>query len=575
MFALLGHTALALSLLLRQEPPAARAAVGAGASQTDSLRVDRGARSAQSAFEAFRRNRLPITWGGGSGGTCDTRIGRYCYWRGDEDEETPPLEAPAIRARRIELVRTLDSGAHVLPGADWIAGQRIRYLVEADRAGDAIHAAQTECRASVSWCQALAGYAAHVDGRFATADSAFELALAAMDNTERCRWFDISNLLSDELESRFKALDCAGREAFARRLLWLGAPLYSVSSTDLLTEHFARLTRARLSEHASSPDGEAWGDDMRELVLRYGWPRWHTRGTPNYGWEDQPSITGHDAGVPYDFLPSMHAVEHAGHLTDGDWQLNDPRAHMGYAPSYARTVHEIPHQIAIFRRGDSALVVAAWDGRADTTLIGRRLDAALALVEEGRPAVVARQTGVSLVGRIAATAPIDSGIASLELFAAADRRAARARVGLPPGMIDGLALSSLLLYSPGDASPDSLGAVSGDALPSDVVTGARAVGVFWEAYGVQPSAGPVEFALSVEQIDVDWMHRAAATIHLADPAAELRVRWEEVPAMKAGIAARGIRLDLSRLRAGRYRIELTVTSVGGGTAVATRDVHVE
>ncbi|MEO6877454.1 MAG: hypothetical protein ABI205_03165, partial [Gemmatimonadaceae bacterium] len=96
-----------------------------------------------------------------------------------------------------------------------------------------------------------------------------------------------------------------------------------------------------------------------------------------------------------------------------------------------------------------------------------------------------------------------------------------------------------------------------------------------EAYGVQANAGPLAFALSVEQIHVDWLHRAAATMHLADPAAELRVRWEEVPRLSGGIAARGVRVDLSRLRPGQYRIELSVTSPMGRTAVAMREVRVE
>ena len=51
----------------------------------------------------------------------------------------------------------------------------------------------------------------------------------------------------------------------------------------------------------------------------------------------------------------------------------------GYAPSYARSLHTLPSQIATFRRGDSTLVVAAWDARRDTTMLGRPLDAALVL----------------------------------------------------------------------------------------------------------------------------------------------------------------------------------------------------
>jgi hypothetical protein len=43
----------------------------------DSLELLRAARSDQASFERFRRNRLPLTWGGGSA-RCDERIGRFC-----------------------------------------------------------------------------------------------------------------------------------------------------------------------------------------------------------------------------------------------------------------------------------------------------------------------------------------------------------------------------------------------------------------------------------------------------------------------------------------------------------------
>src|SRR5690348_11091221 len=67
----------------------------------DSAGILRRARSAQSSFESFRRMRLPR--GDRLSGPCDVRIGRYCYWRGDEDGEEdkdPPAEAPAVRERR-------------------------------------------------------------------------------------------------------------------------------------------------------------------------------------------------------------------------------------------------------------------------------------------------------------------------------------------------------------------------------------------------------------------------------------------------------------------------------------------
>jgi hypothetical protein len=232
----------------------------------DSVVLFRSALNAQRAFESFRRARLPL--GNGGSNPCDVRIGRYCYWRGDETETEEPTEKEEIAVRRKQLLSLLDSASRLLPGDSWIAGQRVRYLVEAKRPDDAIQFARERCRASASWCAALAGYAAHVGGRYALADSAFSEALAKMDSSERCKWIDISPLLDESIEKRFHDLDCPRREALMRRILWLGAPLYSVSNTDLRTEHFARITRTLLAERSANTEGQTWADDIKELVLR-------------------------------------------------------------------------------------------------------------------------------------------------------------------------------------------------------------------------------------------------------------------------------------------------------------------
>ena len=565
-----------LALVALQSWPAGEARRAQTTTSADSVRILRSARSAQQGFEAFRRNRLPL--GYGYSGPCDVYIGRYCYRRGDENDDKPPAEDAQIINRREALIRTLDTAAQAIAGDAWIAGQHVRYLVEASRSDEAIRYSREGCKASASWCAALLGYAAHLGEQFALADSAYEQALAAMEPGERCKWMDIGDLLSDDLKRRFSQMDCAGREKLARRLFWMGSPLYSVWNTDLLTEHLARLTRIRIAENAATIDGMPWTDDDRKIVLRYGWPRWFSRSSPAISaYQSRPSVTGHDAGMPYNFFPLARAVDSLTTIGAADWDLVDPQSRTGYAPSYARTMHDVPGQVALFRRGDSTLAVGAWDVRRDTTMLGRSIDAALVVASPKDTGTIARVSGSRATGRIWVTGLVDSGLVSLELLSRENHKAARLRLGIPARTPNRIALSDLLLYGfSADASPAyELGAVRDSALEGASIPASRPMGVYWETYGLRPGSEPVKFTLTVEQVGIGFLRRAAERLRFADPTSALRVQWSELPEQRHGVAGRGVRVDLSRLRGGRYRMELRVTTDGGDEAVAVREIEVK
>jgi hypothetical protein len=570
------RVALAATLLQVAAPAGPAARGGPRSGSPDSGRLLGDAHASQRSFESFRRLRLPVQERGS--GPCDVRVGRYCYWRGDDDEEQPPAEDGRIRERRDELIRTLTEAARAAPGDRWVSGQLVRYLVEAGRADAAQAYASHDCLASAEWCAALTGYAAHAARAYAAADSAFDRALDAMEPGERCRWLDISDLLDGESSKRYDEMDCPARERFFRRASRLGAPLYSVSTTDLFTEHLSRVARAHMAEQSASPDGVSWGDDVKELMTRYGWPRWYSRSMPSMGSQLEPSITGHDAGMPYDFFPRLRAIDHFGHTADDDWKLDDARAATGYAPAYARSVHDLPSQIATFRRGDSVLVVAAWDARKDTTLLGRGLAATLNIVGDSGPVLrtsrvlPSGERGSLTKGSISAIAAIDSGIVSLELVAAEDRRAARRRLGIPARTRSGVALSDVLLYGGNTESVTELEQARDSMIASPVLP-TRVVGAYWEVYGVSPAGGPVKFSLAVEPFDIGWTRRIAQRVGLTDPATGLRLEWDDAPRTENGILARGVRVDLSRLRGGKYRLTLTATT-RDGSATSSREIEV-
>ena len=80
-------------------------------------RLLRAARTAQMRFESTRRMLLPRDWSGAysSGGRCDARIGRFCYWY--DSTESPPITEPReIADARAKLIAVLDTAAVREPG---------------------------------------------------------------------------------------------------------------------------------------------------------------------------------------------------------------------------------------------------------------------------------------------------------------------------------------------------------------------------------------------------------------------------------------------------------------------------
>ena len=77
--------------------------------------------------------------------------------------------------------------------------------------------------------------------------------------------------------------------------------------------------------------------------------------------------------------------------------------------------------------------------------------------------------------------------------------------------------------------------------------------------------------MSVQQTGVSWLRHAIESVHLADPTTGLRLQWDEVPDQHDGIAARGVRVDLSRLRSGTYELAVTAET-GRGITTTKREI---
>jgi hypothetical protein len=548
--------------------------IGRPQAAPDSVAALKSARRAQAAFEATRRLSLPERPGGWSG-ICGQRIGRICYWyEAGEDNDSAPPEPARIREARARLLTALESAAGAIPGDEWILGQRVRYLLEDSQPGPAARLAE-QCRAVAWWCEAVAGLVRHVTGDFAGADSTFAAALADMPVDERCRWSDLSPLLEGELADRYGRLDCDHRAAFETRWWWLAQPLYSLAGNDRRTEHFARVVMARIQEGRRTPFGY-WADDLRDVLLRYGWPTWWTRDPSAYPMvESEPRITGHDPSPAFHFTPGARALDDPTSAKPEDWSLDTPQARERYAPPYAATFTYLEHQEAQFRRGDSCLVVAASDLSGDTLFARRAVSVALALAADERAIVAARDSGVAAAPRaVVAAAPCRPFVLSLEAVAPRERHVARARYGVTPPhrTLAHPAISDLLLFDPPtDSLPATLDAVLPRAHGSTRVPADRTLGVFWEVYGVDPAGGAVAVSLTLAPQGTGWLRRA---LGLVGPRRDVRLEWQDVP-QDSSVAPRALVIDLAGLEPARYLIEVNVTPPGGKTLAARREIRIE
>jgi hypothetical protein len=544
----------------------------------------RDLRGRQEEFEALRRRRLP-QWGGSvSTRQCDEQIGRFCYWY-EEDEPDPPPEPSSISEARAKLIAHLDSAGRAQPHDRWISGQRVRYLVEAERHDEAVAAAR-QCVALEWWCRALQGFALHAAGEYARADSAYEFALALMNPRERCEWRDLKFLIDDALMRRYRDMNCATRFEFEERVWWLSRPRMTAPGNDARTEYYSRLMMVRFLEDAPSTYRLDFGEDERELLLRYGWPTaWtrHDRGGPTLG-EDY-GVVGHEPRPAWPFMPPATVLDNPASSDSGIWRskgVGSVRAR--YAPAYARRLLPLEHQSGLFRRGDTALVAVAWSVERDTALVAatRRpgeLTAAMALTK-GAPAdtAIVRDPRPAATGTLTARAPWGSMLLSVEIGAPARRTLARARYGVRGSDVLGsrVQISDVVLFEPFDGLPRRLEDVLPHLHTSERVPQGSSVGLYWETYNTDPTGEALEVAITVvaENPRGGWLQRTMRSLRRVREQRPITMGLTDVSERGVPYSPRAVVVDLATLQPGRYQIEIELDAGAGNVVRAQRTVTV-
>ena len=527
------------------------------------------ARAAQARFERVRRANLPRTWVGGSAGRCDAHIGRFCYWY-DSTETDPAPEPSRILEARLALLATLDRIAERSPEDAWIAGQRVRYYIEAGRFDQALEVVHG-CRSDPWWCAALAGVVHHVSRRYPAADSAFAVALRTMPAARRCEWLDISLIADARWKRFFRDAPCDRREERANMAFTLGRPLWMVPGSDLRTEHFTRQTMALIYERSMTAYGMSFGWDSRELLLRYGWPEWYTRYELPVSSFSSFEVTGHDREPTYYFFPDVANIETA-RPGPASWKLRDASAPTRYAPRHIERLTLLRHQLGRFARGDSMLLVAAF-AVDDTILAGDSSEAALAALLGDSVQVIARGHDRWLSGMV----PADTVVVGVEVLGDSSAHAARARYAISPLACEAWCLSDVLVVDPtkvdDSAAPT---AAARAAYPALRVRANEPVGVYYElarTASAPPEQRQASFTLTVAPIRVSVARRVAASLRLADRPEPVRMRWQGIIGADAR-DARVITLQIPASARGRYRLQLSVTPRGGAAITSSRELEI-
>ena len=540
----------------------------------DSLRVLNAAQSAQRNFERIRRQFLPTT---GDAGThaCEAAVGRMCHWQ-DDDGALPVAEPRSIANARFSLVSTLGRLAKLSPGDDWIAGEHIRYMVGSGQDSAAVSAARA-CTPSRWYCKILVGYALHASGRYGAAAAQFNSALAEMPATERCRWNDISVLLSDDERDNYNRLPCGQRDSVEQRFWELAQPSFIISGNDRRTEHFSRALLADLSQDAANAYGLNWGSDMRELLIRYGEPGWYTTTWPP-PFSEPPTPIGHDKTPSFHFVAEMTG-------NSARWDAHAHIARERYAPPYIDTLTDLAAQFAMMKRGDSALVFAVYND----TSPGK---AVLGLPDEVRDTAPADLRHAHV--RRARTA-WKAMMVAMEQFDPRSRRDAQARVWLaPPSHARGAPdLSTLLLFAADTSAPTgTLDDALALALTANDLRGTRQLGLYWEVYGVaaKDSSGgegvapattdsaataPSESSsvlVTVVRTDGGLMRWLGSALHITQRDSPLAVRWRDTRSDN-GIAVHSVVLDLTHLAEGTYRVSVAVGSDSTHRTEVSREIR--
>ena len=529
------------------------------------------------------------------------------------DAALSPAGRFAMRPLRYALRALLDSAALALPGDARIAGQRVRFALDAGDVSGAASAAAS-CSGEPVRCGLLRGFVRYRAGDVRMADSIFTSIAQAMRDDERCAWNDVRMLLDADTRRAYTGMSCEARADFEARLWWLSDPLYLEPGNERRAEHVARKVWAALLAPLGFDGRQHWrpkqgGEAVTESLLRYGWPSQMYWGGPvaDRGHDSWLRAQGADTAAPYvvreysrdrlHTLPRASALQSPFQATPDDWRLNAPGDDDDWWPveHFARDRSRIVSlpigQVAMLRRRDATRFV--WAGDLDSTQLARQLGsgvtatlfASRAVGDMPRIATSAARVGRPLV--LDAALSYGATLVGIEIPGDNVLPAARTRFGvMVPEPLNALrgarALSPPLLFEPPDDDRPTLNAEDAVRRMFGTTTfrKARRIGIYWEAYGFT-AADDVTIEVRMDREDRPGvLARVGGVFGLSrDASGSLGIQWREALGSSRAIQQnegdvplqlRSIILDVSRLAPGTYRLRLSSTLAGAPAVTSER-----
>jgi hypothetical protein len=518
---------------------------------------------------------------------------------------TPAQEDREVILGREKLLGRLAEAAERIPGDRWILGQRIRYLGDEGRWGEALQIAERCQGGDPWWCPALRGYVLHRSGQAHEAAEAFGVAVGRMEAEEAAEWWDPSILVEYPVSRWIRDPMGISRSEALKRFWRLADPLLLTPGNERLTEHFARRFGASLYADATLTLGVPWGPSLEQLLLRYGFTAGWERSWPGMNEMSGGAVVEHHHPESRGFLPPLEALEDPAGLPRWVWVPEDDRPRSASAPVLAPLVVEGEAQTAVLRRGSDLLVVAAYAIPLDT-LLQRRRPPLRDLRENSTPEFRAAPwepsgegaspdtlSGLFLLadtggwaplsalshgseGVLQLRAPTGGYLLSMELWNPAGRWASRVRHGIrveavPP---DVPTLSDILLLRRGPDLPEHLSQALPRLRASTELLGGEPLTVGWEVYGLGRRREPLTFRLGLRREEGSLIRRALKRIGLFNRAPALTLSWSEAGAEDPGPLFRAVDVDLPPLEPGPYVLTLEMSIANRSKVLSHQRIRV-